>query len=68
MGGGAQQSRQQDSDAYTGASNPAAYEPDYNQPYGTQVPQAQYAGGYQPLDNDGYEPVEQHFNQDDPPF
>jgi len=68
LGGGAQQSRQQDSDAYTGASNPAAYEPDYNQPYGTQVPQAQYAGGYQPLDNDGYEPVEQHFNQDDPPF
>ena len=61
-----QQQQQQnaggDSDGYYGASNPGAYEPDYNQPYGQQ----QYAGGYQPLD-DGYAPA-QPFNPDDPPF
>ena len=65
-GGAAQQDSQQDSDAYRGATNPTAYEADYSQPYGQQG--QQYAGGYQPLDAGGYEPVEQNFNQDDPPF
>jgi len=65
-GGGqqAQQQRQQPAnDGYYGASNPGAYEPDYNQPYGQQ---AQYAG-YQPLQEGGYTPA-QEFNPDDPPF
>ena len=73
LGGGAVAATQQwgapEDGAYRGASNPGAYEPDYSQPYGQQeqIPQAQYAGGYQPLDY-GYEPEEQQFNRDDPPF
>lgn len=62
----ATQVNHQDDGAYRGASNPGAYEPDYSQPYGQQA-QAQYAGGYQPLDY-ADEPVEQPFNRDDPPF
>lgn len=62
----ATQASHQDDGAYRGASNPDAYEPDYSQPYGQQA-RAQYAGGYQPLDY-AYEPVEQPFNRDDPPF
>jgi len=58
-----QQQRQPANDGYYGASNPGAYEPDYNQPYGQKAQNA----GYQPTQQRGYTPAKE-FNPDDPPF